>query len=140
MGYREKSCSKNKGIVAFNARLPKALQNMPANAIVVFGKVTLNAGNAYDTRTGKFTAPNDEIYSFTWTILTGPGNTFQTRLIQNGNEVCFNHVFGRNQNNYETGSTTCIIRMKKNDRVWINMHLKGDYAYKDWSSFSGFQL
>ena len=68
------------------------LQNLGKHAVVVFGKVTLNSGSAYDGNTGIFTAPTDGIYSFTWTILTTPGSLFHTEIVINGNLIGYNHA------------------------------------------------
>ncbi|XP_061190116.1 complement C1q tumor necrosis factor-related protein 3-like [Saccostrea echinata] len=139
LGY-QRNFELDKSIVAFNARLATNQINLPPHAVVAFRKVTLNEGNAYDADTGKFTAPTDGIYSFTWTILTRPGDLFQTYLLLNGNKVGFNNVHGRKSDNYETGTTTSIIKMKEHDRVWLSTVARAGFAHRDWSSFSGFRL
>jgi hypothetical protein len=118
------------------------LQNLGNNVVVVFGKVTLNSGSAYDSNSGIFTAPRDGIYSFTWTILTAPGNHFHTQIVINGKIVSYNYVDGKTGGSqYASSSTTAVIRMKKQDKVWIRTHgSNGKYAHAEWSSFSGFQL
>ncbi|XP_061178369.1 heavy metal-binding protein HIP-like [Saccostrea echinata] len=120
------------------------LQNLGNNAVVVFGKVTENSGSAYNGKTGKFTAPKDGIYSFSWSILTRPGKIFVTYIVLNetSNVVGYNFVDGRSGGQiYSTGSTTTVIKMEKNDKVWIRTNGKeGEFAYGNWSSFSGFKL
>jgi hypothetical protein len=117
-------------------------QNLGNYAVVPFGKVTLNAGSAYNGKTGIFTAPTDGIYSFTWTILTQPGYYFNTEIVLNGNIVGYNHVDGKSSSaQHEASSTTALIRMKRKDKVWIRTHgNQGQYAFANWSSFSGFQM
>ena len=118
------------------------LQSLGSYAAVVFGKVTLNSGSAYNSNTGIFTAPTDGIYSFTWTILTHPGYDFATEIVLNGNIVSYNYVDGKsNSAQYESSSATAMVRMKRKDKVWIRTHgNQGKYAWKDWSSFSGFLM
>ena len=118
------------------------LQNLGSYAAVVFGKVTLNAGSAYNGNTGIFTAPTDGIYSFTWTILTQAGYYFNTQIVHNGNIVGYNHADGKSDSaQYEASSTTAMIRMKRKDKVWIRTHgNQGKYALQNWSSFSGFRM
>ncbi|XP_056015788.1 heavy metal-binding protein HIP-like [Ostrea edulis] len=143
MGYEKKSCKgKYHGVIAFHARTSTALQNLGSYAVVVFGKVTLNSGSAYNGNTGIFTAPTDGIYSFTWTILTSPGSNFFTEIVMNGNIVGYDYANGKSGgSHHESSSTTAVIRMKKKERVWIRTHGKeGRYAYAAWSSFSGFRL
>jgi hypothetical protein len=122
--------------------MSSALSNLGNYAVVPFGKVTLNSGSAYNGKTGIFTAPRDGIYSFTWTILTQPGYRFDTEIVLNGNIVGYSYVNGKaNSAQYESSSSTAVIRMKRKDKVWIRTHGKyGQYAYADWSSFSGFQM
>ncbi|XP_062602403.1 complement C1q tumor necrosis factor-related protein 2-like [Saccostrea cucullata] len=140
MGYEEKNC-KGKGVIAFNALLTSDQQRPANKAVIIFKKVTLNSGNAYDATTGKFTAPVDGIYSFTWTIATDAGKYLSTEILMNGKPVSYNHVNGRSgSSNYESGSATANIEMKKNDQVWIRAYEGGGYARYTWSSFSGFQI
>ncbi|XP_048769778.2 heavy metal-binding protein HIP-like [Ostrea edulis] len=143
MGYERRSCKgRDHGLIAFHARTSSAIQNPGSYAVVVFGKVTLNSGSAYNGNTGIFTAPTDGIYSFTWTIMTKLGSRFNTEIVINRNIVGYNHADGKHgSSQYESSSTTAVIRMKKKDKVWIRTHgSTGEYAYMDWSSFSGFQL
>ncbi|XP_056014962.1 heavy metal-binding protein HIP-like [Ostrea edulis] len=142
MGYKTKSCKgRDHGIVAFHARTSSSLQTLGSQAVVVFGKITLNSGSAYNSNTGIFTAPTDGIYSFTWTILTNIGSYFNTQIVINGKLVGYNLADGKSgSSQHESSSATAVIRMKK-DRVWIRTHGQdGKYAYASWSSFSGFQL
>ncbi|XP_062604463.1 complement C1q tumor necrosis factor-related protein 3-like, partial [Saccostrea cucullata] len=128
-------------IIAFHARIEKFKQNLAFKAVVIFGKVTLNAGKAYDGSTGKFTAPVNGIYSFTWTIATTPGRRFSTAIVRDDEIIGYNHVNGKvGSNNSESGSATAIIKMAKSDKVWIRVQEHGEYAYALWSSFSGFLL
>ncbi|XP_048765814.2 heavy metal-binding protein HIP-like [Ostrea edulis] len=143
LGYEKRSCKERKqGIIAFHARLSSTLHNLGSNAVVVFGKVTLNSGSTYNGNKGIFTAPTDGIYSFTWTILTAAGSHFHSEIVVNGNVVGYNNANGISvSRQYESSSSTAVIRMKKNDKVWIRTHGNhGREAQGDWSSFSGFQL
>jgi hypothetical protein len=122
--------------------MSSTLQNLGNNAVVVFGKVTLNSGSAYNGNTGIFTAPRDGIYSFTWTILTTSGQYFHSQIVINGNAVGYNYVDGvSGSRQRESSSATAVIKIKKQDKVWIRTNGNdGKYAYAEWSSFSGFEL
>lgn len=140
MGYQDKQCEKRE-VIAFHARLSTDQRNLKDKEVVVFGTVTLNTGNAYNPTTGKFTAPSRGHYSFTWTIATNAGYMFCTQLVINGKPVSYSHVNGKTGgNNYETGSSTVILKMEKNDVVSILLYDAGEFARGHWSSFSGFKL
>ncbi|XP_062579308.1 adiponectin-like [Saccostrea cucullata] len=140
MGFEEKTC-KGKGVIAFNALLTADQQRPTKKAVIIFKKVILNSGNAYDATTGKFTAPADGIYSFTWTIATDAGKYLNTEILMNCKPFSYNHVNGRDgSSNYESGSATANIEMKKNDEVWLRAYDGGGYARDTRSSFSGFQI
>ncbi|XP_056016181.1 heavy metal-binding protein HIP-like [Ostrea edulis] len=122
MGYETTCKGRNHGAIAFHARMSSNLQNC-GTSVVVFGRVTLNSGSAYNGKTGIFTAPRDGIYSFTWTILTTPGSYFNTETVINGNVVGYNLANGKvSSSHYESSSTTAVIRMKKKDKVWIRTY------------------
>ncbi|XP_062577223.1 heavy metal-binding protein HIP-like [Saccostrea cucullata] len=145
MGFKGNNCNgRERDIISFHARMASNLQNLGSNAVVVFGKVTENSGSAYNSKTGIFTAPQDGIYSFTWTILTHRGKTFNTNIVLNdkSNTIGYNYADGKTgSNTYSSGSATTIIKMKKNDKVWIKTYAgQGEYADGYWSSFSGFKL
>ncbi|XP_062621363.1 uncharacterized protein LOC134282953, partial [Saccostrea cucullata] len=63
-------------IVAFHAILSKRLNNIPVNTILKFENVLTNEGKGYSPTTGKFTAPVDGVYSFSWTYSTNKGSRF----------------------------------------------------------------
>lgn len=56
------------------------LENMKTRETVIFNQVSLNEGNAYDTTSGKFTAPIDGVFFFSWGILTDNGKYFVSKL------------------------------------------------------------
>lgn len=108
----------------------------------MFADVTLNTKNAYIASTGEFTAPVRGHYTFTLTISTTQGALFSTQLAINGNSVCYNYIKGisSGKKNYEILSSTAISKMETNDVVTIRLYDTGVFAYKMWSSFSGFIL
>lgn len=57
------------------------LENMKTQETVIFNQVSLNEGNAYDTASGKFTAPTDGVYFFSWGILSDSGKYFVTEIV-----------------------------------------------------------
>lgn len=102
------------------------LENMKTRETVIFNQVSLNEGNAYDTTSGKFTAPIDGVYIFSWGILTDNGKYFVTEIVRNSIPVAYNYTDGRcrqrGAGNIMT-SSNALIKMKKGDEVWIRTYL-----------------
>lgn len=63
-------------MIAFHARLDyNHLKNVPVNTTIKYGIVLLNKGDAYNSKTGIFTAPENGVYSFAWSFLSNRGGT-----------------------------------------------------------------
>ncbi|XP_052680200.1 complement C1q tumor necrosis factor-related protein 3-like [Crassostrea angulata] len=138
MGYENVRC---KDPIDFQSSLTKPLENLKNYEIVIFDKVSLNEGNAYDHVTGIFTAPLDGIYSFTWTTLTKAGKYFVTEIMLNGKTVAFNNTDGRGHSGNPMSTSHANIKMKKGDKVWIRTHGSGgQFAHANWCFFSGSKL
>ena len=60
--------------IALHAILSKQLTNVQTNTIIRFDRALVNERNGYDPNTGKFTAPVDGVYSFSWTYHTNRGS------------------------------------------------------------------
>nr|XP_034307479.1 complement C1q tumor necrosis factor-related protein 2-like [Crassostrea gigas] len=139
MGFEIGRC---KDTIAFQSSLTKTLENMKNQETVVFDKVSLNEGNAYDITSGIFTALLDGIYSFTWTISTKAGKYFVSEIVLNGQYVTYNYADGRGLDGHPMTTSHANIKMKKGDKVWIRTQAGwGQYARgENWSYFSGEKL
>nr|XP_034307448.1 complement C1q tumor necrosis factor-related protein 3-like isoform X3 [Crassostrea gigas] len=138
MGFQNVRC---KDPVAFQSSLTKKLQYLKNQETVIFDKVSLNEGKAYDNTSGIFTAPFDGIYSFTWTILTTAGKYFLTEIVLNGKKVVLNYIDGRGRDGNSMSTSHANIKMKKGDKVWIRTcDTTGQFAHADWCFFSGSKL
>uniref|UniRef100_K1QBA7 Complement C1q tumor necrosis factor-related protein 3 n=1 Tax=Magallana gigas TaxID=29159 RepID=K1QBA7_MAGGI len=138
IGYENVRC---KDPVAFQSSLTKQLENLKNQETVIFDKVLLNEGNAYDHVSGIFTAPLDGIYSFTWTTLSKTGKYFVTEIVLNGKTVALNYTDGRGHDGNPMSTSHANIKMKKGDKVWIRTHgTAGLFAHPNWCFFSGSKL
>nr|XP_022296733.1 complement C1q tumor necrosis factor-related protein 3-like [Crassostrea virginica] len=143
LGYHNVPCDVGKGDIAFQSLLMKDLQNLKYQETVIFDKVYLNVGKAYNQKTGEFTAPVEAVYSFNWKTLTNPGKYFVTEIVHNGNPIALNYCDGRGISmGHASSSNQAIIRMKKGDKAWIRtqssygIFARGGY----WSNFSGYKV
>ena len=128
--------------IAFQSSLTNHLQNLKNQETVIFDKVRLNEGNAYNQKTGEFTASVGGVYSFNWKTLTDHGKYFVTEIVHNGNPIAFNYCDGRGlSSGCVSSSNQAIIRMKKRDKVWIRTHGgNGIFAHGGWCDFSGYKV
>lgn len=127
--------------VAFHVNLGKDLRNLKPKAVVIFDKVILNIGKAYSPSNGLFTCPEDGVYSFTWTALTSPNNSFESDFVVNGKVVAGNRASAYNDKEYQPATKTVVVELKKGDVANVAAH--GNYAkhiYPFWSSYSGFRV
>ena len=128
--------------VVFQSTLTKNLQNLKYHETVIYDKVTLNEGKAFNKDTGKFTATVEGVYAFSWTTLSSPGKYFLTEIVHNGNAMALSQCDGRGQSGWPSSSNQVNIKMKKGDQVWIRTYTtNGQYAYgRNMCSFSGFKI
>ena len=129
--------------IAFQSSLTKHLQNMNNEETVIFDKVSLNEGNAYNQKTGEFTAAVEGVYSFSWKMFTSRGKYFITHIVHNGNPIAYNHCDGRGISvGHVSSSNQANIKMKRGDKVWIKTR-KGDGLFAhggNWCDFSGYKI
>nr|XP_022296734.1 complement C1q tumor necrosis factor-related protein 3-like [Crassostrea virginica] len=142
LGYQNVPCDAGNGEIAFQSTRTNHLQNLKNQQTVIFDKVSLNEGNAYNQKTGEFTATVGGVYSFNWKILTSTGKYFITEIVHNGNAIALNYCDGRGiSTGYASTSNQAIIRMKKGDKVWIRTHGgHGIFANGGWCDFSGYKV
>ena len=131
-----------KRATAFHAELSNSIQNLPHNHKVVFDKIHLNEGGAYDPKTGIFTCKEPGIYVFDWTILTNDGQYFSTDLMVDGEVRGRLHLAASNIKNDRSGSNMVVAKLKPGSKVWVEPYstYTGQYAHGRWSSFSGFKI
>ncbi|XP_071177381.1 complement C1q-like protein 4 [Mytilus edulis] len=127
--------------VAFHANLGTKLRNLSPKAVVVFDRVVLNIGKAYNPLNGLFTCPENGVYSFTWTALTPPNSSFETDFVVNGKVVAGNRASAYNDSDYHPATKTVVVELKKGDVANVAAHGHAAKQLTDfWSSYSGFRV
>ncbi|XP_062587616.1 heavy metal-binding protein HIP-like isoform X2 [Saccostrea cucullata] len=132
------SCRGN--IVAFHATLSKTLNSIPINTVIKFGNVLTNEGGGYNPTTGKFTAPEDGVYSFSWTYCTDKGSTTYIAGIVDGTTRAY--ISNANQaSEWQNTSGHLVIKLKKGNQFWVQTITKtSKLIHESYTFLSGYKL
>ncbi|XP_078341004.1 collagen alpha-1(X) chain-like isoform X2 [Crassostrea virginica] len=127
-------------VIAFHVVLSKRLWNVATSTIIKFGRVDLNDGNGYDPNTGKFTAPVDGVYFFSWTFHINKGTTVYLCGYVDGK--CKSHVgINNSTSNADNIHGHLAIRMKKGNKFWIQTFWTTvQLLQENYSFLSGYKL
>ena len=126
--------------IAFHAVLSKALTNVPTNAIIKFEQLLINEGNGYDPNTGKFTAPVDGIYSFSWNYETNKGTSAFLGGYVDG-KLRARVALESQTSTWDNTSGYLVIKMKEGIQFWIqNFSSTIQFVQSDYTSLSGFKI
>ncbi|KAM3935792.1 complement C1q and tumor necrosis factor-related protein 9A-like [Leptodactylus fuscus] len=107
---------------------------------IKFQKVFYNEQSIYKTENGKFVAPAEGLYFFTYHITVHNKNV-HIALKHNGKIV--QHMYQVFATNTNQASGASIIAMKQNGEVWLEVVGRNNGLYTDSdddSIFSGFQI
>ncbi|KAJ8321728.1 hypothetical protein KUTeg_000199 [Tegillarca granosa] len=113
--------------------------------VIKFENVLTNEGSGYNKDTGKFTAPYDGVYLFTWTIITRQKEAVATELYVNNVLKGYSFADARDATGMmdDSASNTLIVKMTRNQVAEIRVHATSWNTYVEggnWSSFSGFLI
>ncbi|XP_069107912.1 heavy metal-binding protein HIP-like [Argopecten irradians] len=131
---------------AFSVQTSHHDESLITHQTVLFPRVILNEGSAYDNLTGVFTCPESGVYHFSVTIMTFFNGEVETELVVNGNQVMLNYAGGNLR--YNQGTNSVLVRLDVGDRVWVrilnNPTINKDGAInihgQSWSTFAGFLI
>ncbi|KAK3086307.1 hypothetical protein FSP39_016689 [Pinctada imbricata] len=132
-------------LVYFSAWNSGTLNNIKGHSTIIYDKVFSNEGNAYNEATGKFTAPRDGPFVFTWTALTTDKFLINVYIWHNGKRLSVAQAESKDETQNSSGSNTIVLKLKKDDVVELKCGLWGDdklhQLYGDaHSTFSGWEL
>ncbi|XP_078340773.1 heavy metal-binding protein HIP-like isoform X2 [Crassostrea virginica] len=128
-------------VIAFHATLTKTLRNVPQSTIIKFEKVLINQGRGYDPTTGKFTAPVDGVYSFSWTYCTEKGTTAYLSGFVDGKLMA--KISNHSQvSAWQNTSGHLVIKLKKGSKFWVQniSGITSKLIHEDYTFVSGFKL
>ncbi|XP_062617245.1 heavy metal-binding protein HIP-like [Saccostrea cucullata] len=127
-------------IVAFHAILSKRLNNIPVNTILKFANVLANEGEGYNPTTGKFTAPEDGVYSFSWTYCTDRGSTLYVYGIVDGTVRAYISNNGQ-ASSWQNTSGHLVIKLKKGNQFWLQTAVStSKIIHESFTFLSGYKL
>ena len=130
--------------VAFFAYLSSRTPDLTAYKTLTFDTVITNVGNAYNPKSGVFTAPQSGLYVFTWTIRINRNNYHPTELVVDNKIISSIYLNPRNTVDSSVSSTSVVI-VKKSSKVLIRTSSADNNGYifsDDYgrSSFAGWKL
>lgn len=126
--------------IAFHAILSKNLNNLPRDTIIKFKNVKLNEGNGYNPVTGKFTAPENGVYSFSWTYGTTRGGNVGIEGYVDGD--CKAQIATTGQTgNFKNTSGHLVIKLKKGNQFWVqSSHYTANLIHERFTFLSGYKI
>jgi len=107
----------NMPVVAFHAYDPSDY-SLDTNQILILTTVALNEGDGYDNVIGVFTAPVGGLYFFAAHVCNYASlGGFYYEIVKDHTMIAKSAKY--NSVNSDCGSVTVIVRMNKDERVWI---------------------
>lgn len=120
---------------AFTASLTSH-RNLGGHEVVIFDKIWLNMGGAYDQDTGVFTAPKMGLYSISTTVMSYHTSHLHCDLWKNNKKML--RAFG---NDLSTGTLNVVVALKMNDTVYVKHTGDTETIYGNHrSTFSGYLI
>ena len=109
--------------VAFYAQLTSNI--IGQNQHIIFDKVKLNAGSAYNPIHGNFVAPSNGTYQFTLTACSVDRHYIVLDIYIN--TVVYDSIIAGDTSYDECNSKTVFVSLKQNDDVYVKHGQYGDY-------------
>ena len=135
------------GHVAFCAYMSTSENSPSLHHIFVYDIVKTNLGSAYNRYSGMFTAPDDGVYVFTWTIFSYENSYIFTQLVVNSD--AFDNMISDSQEvgDIHSGTKLIVVILNRGDVVYVRTDdtiPTGGIVYSGrhfgYSSFCGWKL
>ncbi|XP_060569204.1 uncharacterized protein LOC132727653 [Ruditapes philippinarum] len=125
--------------IAFEAHMESGNGFIPLNKPLIFPVCTLNEGNGYDDKSGKFTAPRAGVYTFHAHVCHDWGKYMVFAITKGGVQLAVS-------SSYENIGSTCgslntIVRLKSGEVVSVVAKWTGSHLFANvhrWISFGGY--
>uniref|UniRef100_A0AAY4CY07 C1q domain-containing protein n=1 Tax=Denticeps clupeoides TaxID=299321 RepID=A0AAY4CY07_9TELE len=130
--------SANRPKVAFSASLEGG-QNGPFNTAttLVYKNVITNVGNAYNSATGIFTAPQKGVYMFIYHNVVFAAHSSTMSLFKNALKIVSTVEWKSEHDGIDSGSNGVMLLLEQGDQVYIQLW-KDSWVYDDANNFTTF--
>ena len=125
---------------AFTALMDHVIEAQPAGVPLVFNKVVTNEGNAYNRYSGIFTAPQNGVYIFSYSMHVNRDGQSFLQLVKNGVQIVGSVTESTDDYGDTQGGSTAVLYLSANDDIWVEVfhdntdRLEGKYG---GTSFTG---
>ncbi|XP_055859734.1 complement C1q-like protein 4 isoform X1 [Biomphalaria glabrata] len=103
--------------VAFYSGLTKNIGPFSKNTDLLLDRVVTNVGDAFNSETGRFTAPFNGTYAFAVTISAQGRSRAAVELVHNGKLVVT--IWAESVPLWSTASNNAILTLEAGDQVWL---------------------
>lgn len=111
--------------------------SLSANETFVFNTTSLNVGNGYNNQTGKFTAPFQGSYLFSFQLCIASNNRAYYAVMKNDEDI--------ERGLYSSSTETCqsqsiTVNLNVSDTLWLSCSRQSCHFIEDtyyWNTFSG---
>ena len=120
------------------------ISSLSKHKAFVYDRIETNAGNAYNSATGKFTAPGEGMYVFHTTTPAYDKSWSTIEIVKNGAVKDIGFADAMDHNDRALSSTMTILSLKKGDVIHVRAGYYGGHMLESNQyvrmSFSGFKL
>ncbi|KAL4224121.1 hypothetical protein ACF0H5_017574 [Mactra antiquata] len=125
---------------AFTAVLDHNVAQSGIEQTVIFNKILLNDGNAYNSHTGIFTVPVDGMYMFYLAFASGYApHRLWMHIVVDGSEKVSGVADTLQTNHDAQGTNLALLHLRKGDSVWVTTYFTSAFIYglHGFTTFSG---
>jgi hypothetical protein len=126
--------------VAFYSRISQHQNHVPPGTIIKFDDVRFNFGDGFSSSSGKFQAPVQGLYFFTWNyLINNSGNAYIGAYV-NGKQEVDTCTYASNP--YVTlASGSLVVQLKTGDEVWLQVFYKeANFLHSTYTFFTGHKI